>query len=220
MRKGLTELVFILDRSGSMEGLEADTIGGFNSMLRKQQEEPGEALVSTVLFNDATEVIHDRANLLNVAPLTEREYFVGGSTALLDAVGGSIRHIVNVHRYARPEDVPARTLFVITTDGQENASRRYKVSEVRRMIEHEQEKYGWEFLFLGANIDAIEAAARIGIDADHAADFISDSAGQRLNYRVLGEAVSHARCCKAPLKSNWKRDIEEDVRRRGRQGRS
>ena len=216
MRKGLTELVFILDRSGSMEGLEADTIGGFNSMIRKQQGEPGEVLVSTVLFNDATDVIHDRVSLRHVTPLTEREYFVGGTTALLDAVGGSIRHIVNVHRYARPGDVPARTLFVITTDGQENASRRYSVREVRRMIGHEQEKYGWEFLFLGANIDAIEAAASIGIAADHAADFISDPEGQQLNYRVLGNAVTHARFCEGPLMGDWKQDIEEDVRRRGR----
>lgn len=216
MRKGLTELVFILDRSGSMEGLERDTIGGFNSMLKKQQGEPGEALVSTVLFNDDTEVIHDRVSLQRVAPLTEREYFVGGTTALLDAVGGSVRHIVNVHRYARPEDVPARTLFVITTDGQENASRRYSVSEVRRMIEHEQEKYGWEFLFLGANIDAVEAAGRIGIAEDHAAEYLCDSEGQRLNYKVLNKAVRHARCCKAPLSSDWKQDIEADVRRRRR----
>lgn len=216
MRKGLTELVFILDRSGSMEGLERDTIGGFNSMLKKQQGEPGEALVSTVLFNDDTEVIHDRVSLQRVAPLTEREYFVGGTTALLDAVGGSVRHIVNVHRYARPEDVPARTLFVITTDGQENASRRYSVSEVRRMIEHEQEKYGWEFLFLGANIDAVEAAGRIGIAEDHAAEYLCDSEGQRLNYKVLNKAVRHARRCEAPLGSDWKQDIEADVRRRRR----
>ena len=216
MREGLTELVFILDRSGSMEGLERDTIGGFNSMIKKQQGEPGEALVSTVLFSDGTDVIHDRVALGHVRPLTDREYFVGGCTALLDAVGGSIRHIVDVHRYARPEDVPARTLFVITTDGQENASRRYRLGDVRRMIEHEREKYGWEFLFLGANIDAIEAAGRIGIDADHAADYLGDSAGTAGNFCAMSGAVSYVRSCKAPIGRAWKRDIEADVRRRGR----
>ena len=155
MRKGLTELVFILDRSGSMSGLEADTIGGFNSMLERQRREPGQALVSTILFDNVSEVLHDRVDLREIRPMTDRDYTVRGCTALLDAVGGAIHHIGNVHKYARPEDVPEHTLFVITTDGMENASRRYTTEHVKRMIEHEKEKYGWEFLFLGANIDAV-----------------------------------------------------------------
>lgn len=163
MKTNLTELVFILDRSGSMQGLEKDTIGGFNAMLEKQKKEPGEALVSTVLFDDRIEMLHDRVKLGEVRPITEKEYCVRGCTALLDAVGGAIRHIGNIHKYARPEDVPERTLFVITTDGMENASRRYTADKVRRMIEHEKEKYGWEFLFLGANIDAVETAGSLGI---------------------------------------------------------
>ena len=168
MKTNLTELVFILDRSGSMQGLEKDTIGGFNAMLEKQKKEPGEALVSTVLFDDRIEVLHDRVKLGEVRPITEKEYCVRGCTALLDAVGGAIRHIGNIHKYARPEDVPERTLFVITTDGMENASRRYTADKVRRMIEHEKEKYGWEFLFLGANIDAVETAGSLGIAPDRA----------------------------------------------------
>lgn len=158
MKKNLTELVFILDRSGSMAGLERDTIGGFNAMLEKQKREEGEALVSTVLFDNDVVVIHDRVPVANVQPLTEKEYYVRGCTALLDAVGGAIHHIGNVHKYAMEEDVPEKTLFVITTDGMENASRRYTYDKVKRMIEHEKEKYGWEFLFLGANIDAAAEA--------------------------------------------------------------
>lgn len=213
MKKNLTELVFILDRSGSMQGLERDTIGGFNAMLEKQKKEPGEAFVSTVLFDDCAEVLHDRVKLGEVRPITEREYFVRGCTALLDAVGGAIRHIGNIHKYARPEDVPEHTLFVITTDGMENASRRYSAEKVREMIRHQKERYGWEFLFLGANIDAVETAGALGIDADRAVNYHCDSAGTRLNYEVVGQAVAAVRSS-APLDAHWKDAIEKDFRRR------
>ena len=213
MKKNLTELVFILDRSGSMQGLERDTIGGFNAMLEKQKKEPGEALVSTVLFDDCTEVLHDRVKLGEVRPITEREYFVRGCTALLDAVGGAIRHIGNIHKYARPEDVPEHTLFVITTDGMENASRRYSAEQVREMIRHQKERYGWEFLFLGANIDAVETAGALGIDADRAVNYHCDGAGTRLNYEVVGQAVAAVRSS-APLDAHWKDAIEKDFRSR------
>lgn len=214
MKENLTEVVFILDRSGSMSGLESDTIGGFNAMIEKQRKGDGEVLVSTVLFSDRSEVLHDRADVKDVKPLTEAEYSVGGSTALLDAIGGAIHHIGNVHRYARPEDVPERTLFVITTDGQENASRRYGLRKVRQMIELEKSQYGWEFLFLGANIDAIETAERFGIGRDRAANYCSDSEGTQLNYDVMSEAISTVRLGR-PLSANWKRRIDEDCRRRG-----
>ena len=213
MKENLTEMVFILDRSGSMHGLEADTIGGFNSMIERQKAEPGEAYVSTVLFNSETKVLHDRVKLQDVAPMTEKDYAVGGCTALLDAVGGAIHHIGNVHKYARPEDVPARTLFVITTDGLENASRVYSAERVREMISHEKEKYGWEFLFLGANIDAVETAARYGIDEDRAVTYCADSAGTELNFESVGEVLSEVRACRA-VPGNWKKRIEEDVARR------
>ncbi|MEE1162246.1 MAG: vWA domain-containing protein, partial [Lachnospiraceae bacterium] len=177
MKKNLTELVFILDRSGSMAGLEKDTIGGFNAMIEKQKAEEGEAYISTVLFDNYSEVIHDRVALSDVPKLTEKEYYVRGCTALLDAVGGAIHHIGNVHKYAREEDRPEKTLFVITTDGMENASRRYSYEKVREMTKRQKEKYGWEFLFLGANIDAAKEAARFGIDADRAADYHADTQG-------------------------------------------
>ncbi len=173
----MTELVFILDRSGSMSGLETDTVGGFNSMIAKQKREAGEALVSTVLFDNESVVIHDRLPLEKVPPMTEREYFTRGCTALLDAVGGAIHHIGNIHKYARREDVPDKTMFIITTDGYENASLRYDYETVRRMIERQKEKYGWEFLFLGANIDAAKEAARFGIGADRAVNYKCDEAG-------------------------------------------
>ncbi|WP_283128214.1 vWA domain-containing protein [Allofournierella massiliensis] len=213
MKKNLTELVFILDRSGSMQGLEADTIGGFNSMLEKQKKEPGEAFVSTVLFDDRVEVLHDRVKADRIRPITGEEYYVRGCTALLDAVGSAIHHIGKIHKYARPEDVPAHTLFVITTDGMENASHRYSARKVREMIRRQKEKYGWEFLFLGANIDAVETAGHLGIDADRAVNYHCDSAGTRLNYEVVARAVSAVRC-NAPLDEHWKDAIEADFRKR------
>ena len=213
MKKNLTELVFILDKSGSMAGLEADTIGGFNGMIERQKKEPGEALVSTVLFSDASRVIHDRVNLQKVEPMTDRQYCVGGCTALIDAIGGAIHHIGNVHKYAREEDRPEHTIFVITTDGMENASRHYSADEVRAMVTHEQEKYGWEFLFLGANIDAVETAGRFGISEDRAVNFVNDAAGQALNYAEVSEAVRTVRAC-APLTRSWKNRIEKDYQAR------
>lgn len=215
MKKGLTELVFILDRSGSMSGLEADTIGGFNAMMQKQQKQEGEAYVSTVLFDNECTVLHDRLPLDKVPAMTDKDYFVGGCTALLDAMGGAIRHIGNIHKYARPEDVPEHTLFVITTDGMENASRRYTLAEVKRMTERQKQEYGWEFLFLGANIDAVSTAAGFGIGADRAVNYQCDSAGTQLNYQVLSEAVSAVRCA-APLSADWKAPIEKDCKKRRR----
>ena len=211
----LTELVFILDRSGSMGGLEADTIGGFNAMIEKQKKESGEAYVSTVLFDNTSEVIHDRLCLSAVPELTEEQYFVRGYTALLDAVGGAIHHIGNIHKYIRKEDVPDKTLFVITTDGMENASRKYTYEKVRKMIERQKEQYGWEFLFLGANIDAAREAKRFGISADRAANYHCDEEGTALNYEVISEAVSRVRCC-APLTADWKARIDEDFEKRGK----
>lgn len=211
----MTELVFILDRSGSMSGLEKDTIEGFNSMIEKQKREDGQALVSTVLFDNGSVVIHDRLPLDRVPPLTEREYFTRGCTALLDAVGGAIHHIGNVHKYARKEDVPEKTLFIITTDGYENASRRYDYEKVQKMIQHEKEKYGWEFLFLGANIDAAAEAKRFGISEDRAVTYKCDPAGTALNYDVISEAVCHVRASR-PLSAGWKSRIDEDVKKRGR----
>ncbi len=213
MKKNLTELVFILDRSGSMAGLESDTIGGFNGMLEKQRREPGEALVSTVLFDNVSQVLHDRVPLNKVAPLTDRDYTVRGCTALLDAIGGAIHHIGNVHKYARPEDVPEHTLFVITTDGMENASRQYTGDRVRAMIQRQKEKYGWEFLFLGANIDAVQTAGRFGIGADRAVNYHADSQGTRLNYQVLSDAIGAVRASQ-PLSAGWKQRIEQDYEER------
>lgn len=217
MKKGLTEMIFILDRSGSMAGLEGDTIGGYNSMLDKQKKDEGEALVSTVLFDDRSEVLHDRVSLDKMEHITEQEYYVRGCTALLDAVGGAIKHISNVHKYIREEDRPEKTLFIITTDGMENSSKRYSYDKVKEMVEHQKEKYGWEFLFLGANIDAIQAAGRFGIQEDHAVNFESDSEGTRLNYEVLSMTVSHVRanaCMAQAVPSFWKKDIEKDFRKR------
>ena len=215
MRNNRTELVFILDRSGSMSGLEADTIGGFNSMIEKQKQEPGEALVSTVLFDHESAVLHDRVPLNCVAPMTARDYSVRGSTALLDAIGGAIHHIGNVHKYARPEDVPEHTLIVITTDGMENASHRYDSDTIKHMIERQKTKYKWEFLFLGANINAIETARRFGIDASHAVNYHADHKGTQLNYEVLSAAVSAVRA-NAPLANNWKSRIDKDFLARSR----
>lgn len=215
MRKDLTELVFIIDRSGSMSGLESDTIGGFNSMIRKQKQAEGEALISTVLFDNVSEVLHDRVNVKDIQPMTERDYTVRGTTALLDAIGGAIHHIGNVHKYARQEDVPEHTMFVITTDGMENASRYYSSDKVKKMIERQKVKYGWEFLFLGANIDAVETASHFGIGADRAVNYNSDSEGTALNYEVVSDAICSVRCS-APLKSDWKKRIDEDYKKRNR----
>lgn len=218
MKKNLTELVMILDRSGSMGGLESDTIGGYNSMLKKQGETEGEVLVSTVLFDDRSEVLFDRVPLEELPQMTDKEYYVRGCTALLDAVGGAIRHIGNVHKYAREEDRPEKTIFVITTDGLENASREYSYERVKRMVERQKEKYGWEFLFLGANIDAIETAGKFGISADRAANYHSDHVGTALNYEVLADAVCEMRGSAKAIGADWKKRIDEDFRRRGGRG--
>ena len=195
MRKGLTEVVFILDRSGSMSGLEADTIGGFNSMIAKQKKEEGEAYISTVLFDDQTEVLYDRVPIQRVEPMNDNQYYVRGCTALLDALGGAIHHIGNVHKYAKEEDRPEKTLFIITTDGMENASHKYSYDKVKKMVERQKKEYGWEFLFLGANIDAIEVAGRFGIAANRAINYKCDSKGTQLNYEVLSRTVSEFRAC-------------------------
>ena len=216
IKNNITEVVFILDRSGSISGLEKDTIGGFNSLVEKQKKEEGVALVSTVLFDNHSEVLHDRVPVDKIRPMTEKDYFVRGSTALLDAIGGAIHHIGNVHKYARPEDRPAKTLFIITTDGMENASRRYTYEKVKTMIERQKEKYGWEFLFLGANIDAVTTASMFGIERDMAVNYNSDSEGTALNYEVLNETISHIRTCSSPLKKDWKKRIEEDFQKRGK----
>lgn len=213
MKKNLTEIVFILDRSGSMSGLEADTIGGFNSMIAKQKKAEGDALISTVLFDSTSEVLLDRVDVQRVRQMTNRDYEVGGCTAMLDAIGGAIHHIGNIHKYARPEDVPEHTMFIITTDGMENASRFYSVDRVRHMIERQTEKYGWEFLFLGANIDAIETARSFGIGADRAVNYHSDSEGTQLNYEVLSDAISAVRSSQ-PIPEGWKERIDEDFKKR------
>ena len=213
MKKGLTEVVFILDRSGSMSGLEEDTIGGFNSMIEQQKQGEGEALISTVLFDNVSEVIHDRVPVKSVALLTREDYSVRGCTALLDAIGGAIHHIGNIYKHAREEDVPEHTLFVITTDGMENASRRYDSETVKKMIERQKTKYGWEFLFLGANIDAVETAKHFGISEDRAVNYHSDSVGTRLNYEVVSCAITSMRSG-APMSSDWKAPIEADYKTR------
>ena len=221
MRKGLTEVVFILDRSGSMRGLEADTIGGFNSMIEKQQKEEGEAYISTILFDDQSEVLYDRIPIGKVEPMNDNQYYVRGCTALLDAIGGAIHHIGNVHKYARDEDRPEKTLFIITTDGMENASRQYDYKKIKKMIERQKEKYHWEFIFLGANIDAVEVAGRFGIDSSRAVRYECDSVGTQLNFNVMSKMVSAARTSQsASLMSNafdseeMLEDIRDDYKKR------
>ena len=213
MKKSLTEIVFILDRSGSMYGLEADTIGGFNSMIEKQRKQEGHALISTVLFDNVCEVLYDRVNIRKIRPMTNRDYMVRGCTALLDAIGGAIHHIALIHKWAREEDVPDHTLFIITTDGMENASRKYTAEQVKRMIKTQEEEYGWEFLFLGANMDAVETARHFGIGKDHAVNYHSDRQGTALNYEVLSDAISAVRC-NAPLGAGWKDRIDADYQKR------
>lgn len=213
MKKELTEIVFILDRSGSMSGLESDTIGGYNAMLDKQKVAPGKAIVSTVLFDDRCEVLHDRLDIKTVGPISDREYYVRGCTALLDAVGGAIHHIGNIHKYAREEDRPEKTIIIITTDGMENASRQYNYNRVKMMIERQKEKYGWEFIFLGANIDAVDVADRFGIGADRAANYHADSEGTKLNYEVVSDAICSLRASKS-LNTDWKDRIDNDYKGR------
>ena len=213
MKNNITELVFILDRSGSMAGLEEDTIGGFNAMIDKQKALEGICLVSTVLFGNESQVIHDRLSLENIRPMTRRDYQVWGCTALMDAIGGAIHHIGNIHKYARPEDVPEHTVFVITTDGMENASHRYSSDKVKAMIRRQQEQYGWEFLFLAANIDAAQTAAHFGIRPDRAVNYHADGQGTRLVYESVAEAVCKVRAC-APMSADWRRDIDRDYNAR------
>jgi hypothetical protein len=209
MKKGLIELVFILDRSGSMSGLEADTIGGYNSMLAKQKIESGEAIVTTVLFDDQIELLHDRINLKVIRPITDQEYYVRGSTALMDAIGRTISKITSAQKHMGEEDRAESVLFVITTDGLENASSEYTDEKIRRMIKRQKSQCGWEFIFLGANIDAIDTASRYGIDADHAVNYNADSTGTQVNYEAISEAVSCIRA-NTPICSNWKRRIDDD----------
>lgn len=221
MKKTLTEIVYILDRSGSMSGLEADTIGGFNSMIEKQKQTGEKAYVSTVLFDDRTEVIHDRVPIEKVDKITNKEYFVRGSTALLDAVGGAIKHIINIHKYAREEDRPDKTIFVITTDGMENASMNYNYEQVKKMIEKEQKEYGWEFIFIGANIDACAEAERFGIRKERAVNYIHDDIGTKLIYEGVSQAMCAAMEADSPTvmeeslsNDRWKKEIVFDFLRR------
>ncbi len=216
MKKNLTEIVFILDRSGSMAGLEDDTIGGFNALIEKQKLEPGNALVTTILFDSESEYIHDRLDIRKVEPLTRRQYYVRGCTALLDAVGKVVEMLAALHRYVREEDRPEKTLFVITTDGMENASRNYTYDQVKALIEKQKSQCGWEFLFLGANIDAAREAARFGIHADWAANYHADHRGTAVVYETVNDAIEHVRTCPAPLKADWKRKVDADYRKRGK----
>lgn len=218
MKNNFTELVFILDRSGSMSGLESDTVGGFNSMIEKQKREKGDCYVSTVLFDNESEVLHDRVKLSEISKMTEKDYTVRGCTALIDAIGGAIRHIGNIHKYARPEDVPEHTMFIITTDGMENASRRYSSDEVKRMIERQKEKYDWEFLFIGANIDAVETASRFGICSDRAVNYNADGEGTHILFEAVAKAVSNVRADES-LGKSWSEDIDADYRKRGKKNR-
>ena len=215
VKNGITELVFILDRSGSMSGLESDTIGGFNAMIDKQKKQDGECYVSTVLFDNVSEVLHDRVKLADIKPMTENEYTVRGCTALIDAIGGAIHHIGNVHKYARNEDVPEHTVFVITTDGMENASRKYSSDNVKRMIERQKEQYGWEFLFIGANIDAVETAAQYGIDRDRAVNYNADEVGTQILYESVSAVVGSVRANKC-VSQDWSKELNEDYKRRGK----
>ena len=215
MKNNMTELVFILDRSGSMAGLESDTVGGFNAMIQKQKKQEGECLVSTVLFDHQSRVIHDRILLADVPPMTEEDYAVGGCTALLDAVGSAIKHIGNIHKYAGKQDVPAHTLFVIMTDGQENASRCYDAAQIREMIGRQKEKYGWEFMFIGANIDAVETARVYGIGRERAVNYHADSKGTRVVYDAVSSLVDTVRADE-PIGEQWSKNIDEDYRSRSK----
>ena len=214
-KNGITELVFILDRSGSMRGLEKDTIGGFNSMIEKQKKQAGECYVSTVLFDNESEVVHDRVKLSEIEPMTEDDYYVRGCTALIDAVGGAIHHIGNIHKYARPEDVPEHTMLIITTDGMENASHRYTSDRVKHMVERQKEKFGWEFLFIGANIDAVETASRYGISSDRAVNYNADAKGTEIIYKTVSKSIRQMRM-DAPINADWSDEINKDYEKRGK----
>jgi len=217
MKTNITELVFILDKSGSMSGLESDTIGGYNAMLNKQQEEPGEAIVTTVLFDNNYELLHDRINIHGIRPITEKEYFVEGSTALLDAIGKTIHKTSNAQRHTLEAQRADKVMFVITTDGMENASCEYTYEKIKEMVEHQKEKYGWEFIFMGANIEAVSTAAKFGIDADRAANYNADGKGTRLNYKAISHVVSELRASR-PITDSWKAEIDIDFVRRNKNG--
>ena len=215
MKANITELVFILDKSGSMSGLESDTIGGYNAMLIKQQKEPGQAIVTTVLFDDNYELLHDRINIKGIRPITEKEYFVGGCTALLDAIGKTIHKIANVQQHTSEEHRADKVVLVITTDGMENASSEYTYSTIKKMVERQREKYGWEVIFLGANIDAISTAVRVGISSERAANYHADGDGTRLNYEAVSNVVSEIRANR-PVTDSWKSEIDADYKRRNK----
>lgn len=214
MKNNITEIVFILDRSGSMAGFESDTVGGFNATIEKQRKENGTAYVSTVLFDNESEVIHDRVPLEKIVPLTAEDYRVGGCTALLDAIGGAIHHIGNIHKYARPEDVPEHTVFVITTDGMENASHRYDSKKVKDMIERQRKKFGWEFIFLAANIDAVETAKNIGIRRERAVNYHQDPEGTGVMYCAMSQAISSVRENKPLDNAEWRAEADRDMKTR------
>ena len=214
MKNNITEIVFILDKSGSMAGFEADTVGGFNSAIEKQKKTDGKVYVSTVLFDNESEVIHDRVDISAVKPMTCDDYSVGGCTALLDAIGGAIHHIGNIHKYARSEDVPEHTVFIITTDGMENASHRFSSARVKEMIDRQREKYGWEFIFLAANIDAVETAERIGIKRERAVNYCQDSEGIQVSYEAMSEAITTMRCSRPLDCGEWRKNLDNDNQRR------
>lgn len=214
MKNNITEIVFILDKSGSMAGFEADTVGGFNSAIEKQKKTDGKVYVSTVLFDNESEVIHDRVDISAVKPMTCDDYSVGGCTALLDAIGGAIHHIGNIHKYARSEDVPEHTVFIITTDGMENASHRFSSARVKEMIDRQREKYGWEFIFLAANIDAVETAERIGIKRERAVNYCQDREGIQVSYEAMSEAITTMRCSRPHDAGEWRKNLDNDNKRR------
>lgn len=213
MKKNLTELVFILDKSGSMANLEQDTIGGFNAMIEKQKKIGGECLVSCVLFDNTQKVLYDRVPLSEVSPMTDKDYCAGGCTALVDALGLAVKHIGNIHKYAREEDIPEHTIFVITTDGMENASRIYSSEKVKKMVSKKTEKNGWEFLYLAANIDAVETGAAIGIKSGRAANYKCDEMGTGMLYETVCEAVGSMRKS-SKISANWADKLEADSKRR------